>query len=161
MRAASITNFDRLPIPYRAVATDLESGQAFVIGHGNLVRAMRASMAVPGVFTPVEWDGRILVDGGVVNNLPVDVVRAMGAEIVIAVDVGSESDKVDKEKLSRIGGILGTGRVGTDPADAPCSGNGSWRNRLNRFSATSVSNPWIEWFTRRGTGGGTRRGASR
>ena len=107
LRTASVTNFDLLPIPYRAVATDLETGGAYVIDHGNLATAMRASMAVPGAFTPVELDGHLLVDGGVVNNLPVDVVRAMGADIIIAVDVGSASDKVEREKLHTLGGILG------------------------------------------------------
>lgn len=107
LRSASITNFDELPIPYRAVATDLAAGAPYVIAHGNLATAMRASMAVPGVFTPVEMDGRVLVDGGVVENLPVRVVREMGADIVIAVDVGSASDTVAPEKLKTLGGILG------------------------------------------------------
>jgi len=86
-RARSITDFDQLPIRYRAVAADLETGKAVVLGKGNLATAMRASMAVPGVFPPVEIDGRLLVDGGVANNLPVDVARAMGAEVLIVVDI--------------------------------------------------------------------------
>lgn len=107
LRSANITNFDRLPIPYRAVATDLQSGEAFVIDHGNLATAMRASMAVPGAFTAAEIDGHILVDGGVVDNLPVDVVRAMGADVIIAVDVGADADQVDPAALNSLGGILG------------------------------------------------------
>lgn len=107
LRVAGITDFDDLPVPYRAVATDLESGKPFVLDHGNLGLAMRASMAVPGVFTPVEMNGRLLVDGGVVDNLPVDVVKGMGADIIIAVDVGSASDKVDVDSLKTLGGILG------------------------------------------------------
>ena len=107
LRSANITNFDQLPIPYRAVATDLQSGEAFVIDHGNLATAMRASMAVPGVFTAVELEDRILVDGGVVDNLPVDVVRAMGADVIIAVDVGADADQVDPAALNSLGGILG------------------------------------------------------
>ncbi len=107
LRAVAVTHFDSLPIPYRAVATDLQSGTAYVIDHGNLATAMRASMAVPGVFTPVEIEGHLLVDGGIVNNLPVDVAEAMGADIVIAVDVGSASDRVDMAKLKSLGGILG------------------------------------------------------
>ncbi len=107
LRAVGVTDFDKLPIPYRAVATDLQSGKPYVIGGGNLATAMRASMAVPGVFTAVEIDGRVLVDGGVVMNLPVDVVREMGADIVIAVDVGSKSDHVDPATLKTIKGILG------------------------------------------------------
>jgi NTE family protein len=85
---AGIDDFDRLPIPYRAVATDLETGERRVLSGGDLTEAMRASMSAPGVFAPVEIDGRLLVDGGLVENLPVDVVDAMGADIVIAVDVG-------------------------------------------------------------------------
>ena len=107
LRSAAITNFDRLPIPYRAVATDLQSGTAHVLDHGNLATAMRASMAVPGAFTAVELDGRTLVDGGIVDNLPVDVVQAMGADVVIAVDVGSDADVVDPASLKSLGGILG------------------------------------------------------
>ena len=106
LRSADITNFDRLPVPYRAVATDLQSGTALILDHGNLATAMRASMAVPGVFTAVELDGRKLVDGGIVDNLPVDVVRAMGADIIIAVDVGADADKVDPASLNSLGGIL-------------------------------------------------------
>lgn len=106
-RTATITDFDRLPIPYRAVATDLMSGEAFVMSRGNLARAMRASMAVPGAFTAVEIEDHLLVDGGIVNNLPVDVVKAMGADVIIAVDVGSKSDKVMREELDSLPGILG------------------------------------------------------
>jgi NTE family protein len=87
LSAASTDDFDRLPIPFRAVATDIYTGDPVVLGHGSLATALRASMAIPGVFTAVELDGRTLVDGGISNNLPVDVVRAMGADIVIAVDL--------------------------------------------------------------------------
>jgi NTE family protein len=86
---AGIVDFDRLPIPYRAVATDIETGKEFVMGSGNLATAIRASMAVPAVFDPVEIDGRLLVDGGIANNVPVSVAREMGAEVFIVVDVGS------------------------------------------------------------------------
>lgn len=88
-RSAGIADFDRLPIPFRAVATDINTGRAVVLGEGGLAQAMRASMAIPGVFNPVLRDGRLLVDGGLVNQVPIDVVRAMGADIVIAVDVGT------------------------------------------------------------------------
>jgi NTE family protein len=96
--------FDRLPIPYRAVATDLVSGEAVVFDRGNLASVMRASMSVPAAFAPVEIDGRLLVDGGLVNNLPVDLVRAMGADIVIAVNIGTPL--LPREEL---GSILGVG----------------------------------------------------
>jgi NTE family protein len=82
---ADVQNFDDLPIPFRCVATDLLSGEAFVLDRGYLTKALRATMAIPGVFTPVEWEGRVLSDGGLVNNLPTDVVKAMGAEVIIGV----------------------------------------------------------------------------
>ncbi|MEM9139497.1 MAG: patatin-like phospholipase family protein, partial [Pseudomonadota bacterium] len=78
-----IESFDNLPIPFRAVATDLTTGQPVVLDHGPLVDALRASMSIPALFPPVTIDGRLLVDGGVSNNLPIDVARAMGADIVI------------------------------------------------------------------------------
>jgi len=87
--ADNIEDFDKLPIPYRAVATNMVTGKEVIFDHGKLYQAMRASMSVPGMFAPMELDGRILGDGGLVNNLPVDVVRAMGADIVIAVNIGT------------------------------------------------------------------------
>jgi len=88
-------SFDQLPIPYRAIATDLETGGEVVLSSGSLPRAIRASMAVPGIYTPIEIDGRLLVDGGLVENLPVDVARQMGAEVIIAVDIGTPLRKRD------------------------------------------------------------------
>ncbi|HEY7471821.1 MAG TPA: patatin-like phospholipase family protein [Gemmatimonadota bacterium] len=85
--AAPVEDFSRLPIPYAAVATDIATGERVVLDHGDLVTAMRASMAIPVVFSPVEIDGRLLVDGGLVDNLPVELARSMGADVVIAVDV--------------------------------------------------------------------------
>ncbi|HEV2268822.1 MAG TPA: patatin-like phospholipase family protein [Steroidobacteraceae bacterium] len=85
---ARITSFDDLPTPFRAVATDLETGQEVVIGSGDLTSAMRASLSAPGVFAPVERGGRMLIDGGVADNMPVDVARAMGVDVLIVVDVG-------------------------------------------------------------------------
>jgi len=89
LRVANISDFSRLPIPFRAVATDLETSRPVVLDHGNLADAVRASAAIPGLFTPVEIDGRLYVDGGTTDNLPVDVVRKMGADVVIAVDISS------------------------------------------------------------------------
>lgn len=86
---ADINDFDKLPIPFRAIATDIVTGDAVVLGNGNLAKAMRASMAVPGAFAPVEHDGTLLVDGGVANNLPVDVARDMGADVLIVVDIST------------------------------------------------------------------------
>ncbi|MEM9553050.1 MAG: patatin-like phospholipase family protein [Acidobacteriota bacterium] len=87
LQAIGIDDFDQLPTPFRAVATDLETGEMVVLGHGDLGQALRASMSLPGVFSPIEIDGRLLVDGGLVRNLPVDVARTMGADVVIAVSV--------------------------------------------------------------------------
>ncbi len=79
--------FDTYPRPFRAVATDLVTGAEVILDRGSLADAIRASIAISGIFTPLELDGRPLVDGGAVNNLPVEVVRRMGADIVIAVDL--------------------------------------------------------------------------
>ncbi|CAK1747239.1 patatin-like phospholipase family protein [Vibrio crassostreae] len=86
---SSFDSFDNLAIPYRSVATDIIELEEVVIDHGHLVDAMMASMSVPGALPPYEVDGRMLVDGGVTNNMPVDVARAMGADIVIAVDIST------------------------------------------------------------------------
>src|SRR5580698_7442209 len=85
---ARITDFDHLPTRFRAVSTDLETGDAVVMGDGDLTTAMRASMSAPGVFAPVEYRGLLLVDGGLAENLPVDVARAMGVDLLIVVDAG-------------------------------------------------------------------------
>ncbi|SAL44812.1 OMP85 family outer membrane protein [Caballeronia choica] len=86
-------SFDKLAIPFRAVATDLETGERVVFDHGSLPLAIRASMAAPGLFSPIEVNGRTLVDGGLTDNLPVDVARDLGADIVIAVDIGTPLKK--------------------------------------------------------------------
>lgn len=84
-----IHDFARLPIPFRAVATDLVTGEEVVLSEGSLPDSLRASMSVPGIFAPVSIEDRLLVDGGMSNNLPVSVVREMGADVVIAVDISS------------------------------------------------------------------------
>lgn len=89
-------DFDDLAIPYRAVATDLETSLPVVISHGSMVKAMQASATVPGALQPAQIEGKLLVDGGIANNMPVDVVKAMGADIIIAVDIGSPLVKKDK-----------------------------------------------------------------
>ena len=80
-------SFDELPIPLRVVATDLETGGPVVLGDGDLPLAIRASMAIPVFFSPVTLNGLRLIDGGPANNLPIDVVREMGADVIIAVDI--------------------------------------------------------------------------
>jgi NTE family protein len=86
---AEITDFNALPTRFRAVATDLETGDPVVMHDGDLASAMRASLSAPGVLSPVERDGRLLVDGGLAENLPIDVARAMGVDILIVVDVST------------------------------------------------------------------------
>jgi NTE family protein len=87
--AYTVRDFDDLGIPYRAVGADIVNGEAVVLGHGDLAMAMRASMSIPTAFAPREIDGRLLVDGGITDNLPIDLVRRMGADVVIAVDIST------------------------------------------------------------------------
>ena len=84
-----IKNFDSLDIPFKCIATDISTGQAVVLDSGEIVSAVRASMAIPSVFTAVEYNGRLLVDGGIVRNFPVKDVREMGAQYVIGSNVTS------------------------------------------------------------------------
>ncbi len=83
------TNIENMKIPFAAVATDLNWGQKVVLDKGSVARAIRASAAIPGIFQPVQHQGKILVDGGVVDNIPISVARAKGADIVIAVDISA------------------------------------------------------------------------
>ena len=85
--ASAQGDFDRLPRRYRAIAADLQTGEKVVLGSGDLARAARASMAIPGFLAPVQWDDRILIDGGIVDNLPTIEARHLGAANIIAVDV--------------------------------------------------------------------------
>jgi NTE family protein len=91
-RYMTLSSFDDLPTPFRAIAVDLVTAQQVILDKGSLASAMRATMSLPGVFPPVERDGMVLVDGGAMNNVPADVVRAMGADVVIAVNVGFMGD---------------------------------------------------------------------
>ena len=84
-----LASFDDLPTPYRAVATDIATSKAAVLSSGSLSQAIKASSTVPGALEPIEINGQLLVDGGIVNNMPVDVAKDLGADIVIAVDIGS------------------------------------------------------------------------
>ena len=80
-------NIEDMPIEYACVATDIYSGQVHVFKKGNLVKAVRSSMSIPGMFLPVKFEDKLLIDGGILNNFPDDVAREMGADIVIGVDV--------------------------------------------------------------------------
>ncbi len=96
----NVASFDELPIPFACVSYDIVSGEEYVAREGNLPAAIRASMSIPGAFTPMEIDSMLLVDGGVRNNFPVDVVRDMGADIIIGVDVGSGPPSFEELKTA-------------------------------------------------------------
>ena len=95
---AHIDDFDQLTIPFRAVATDIESGKQVVLGKGNIAQAIRASMSIPGIFSPVQIEDKLLVDGFVANNVPVDVAREMGADILIVVRIPTFLEEQDNLK---------------------------------------------------------------
>jgi NTE family protein len=100
IEATGETNFDLFPIPYRAVATDLANGTAVVLGSGSLSTCMRASMSLPGIFPPVELDGKPLADGGMAANFPIRIARALGADVIIGVDITTPLRK--KEELGNL-----------------------------------------------------------
>ncbi len=104
LSTSGVDGFDALPIPFRAVSTDIVSGRPVVFSSGDLATAMRSSMSVPGAFAPVQRDGQLLVDGGIVDNVPIDVARDMGADVLVAVDVGSPL--VGPDKLSNPAAVL-------------------------------------------------------
>jgi NTE family protein len=101
---SSFKSFDELSIPYRAVASDITTAQMVVIDSGSINQAMKASAAVPGIVAAVEIEGKLLVDGGITNNMPIDIVKEMGADIVIAVDIGSPLAK--KSELTSTVSVL-------------------------------------------------------
>jgi NTE family protein len=107
-QSGSVADFRKLPVPFRAVATDIGTGEAVVLDHGSLYRAMRASMAIPGAMAPAEIDGRLLVDGGIANNLPIDVARNICGEVIIAVNISTpplERDEITSA-LSIVGQLI-------------------------------------------------------
>jgi NTE family protein len=105
---SGLGSFDDLPTPFRCVAVDLRTAAVVVLDRGSLPQALRATMSLPGIFPPVEIGRQVLVDGGAMNNVPADVVRAMGADIVIAVNVGSlsETRRVDTSILGLVGNTI-------------------------------------------------------
>jgi NTE family protein len=107
-QSGGVADFRRLPVPFRAMATDIETGESVILDHGSLSRAMRASMAIPGAVAPVEIDGRLLVDGGIANNLPIDVARKICGEVIIAVNISTpplERDEITSA-LSIVGQLI-------------------------------------------------------
>ena len=144
-----VAHFDQLPLPFRAVATNIIDGQMVVLDRGSLSGAMRASMSVPGVFDPVRLDDMLLVDGGLVRNLPVDVARQMGADTVIAVNVGTPlygteqiKDVLDIiEQMTSLAIVANTDQqlaelAGNDVLIAPALGDDLTAGSFSEFSAT-------------------------
>ena len=106
-RVTQQKHFNELRIPFRCVAADVNANEEVVMSEGLLCDAMRASMSIPGVFKPVIQNGRMLMDGGLLNNLPVDVVKAMGADVVIAIDLQQKQHKDREFSLKELLGIDG------------------------------------------------------
>lgn len=104
-QSAHVADFRKLPVPFRAVAADIETGEAVILDHGNLSVAMRASMAIPGAVAPMEIDGRLLVDGGIANNLPIDVARKICGEVIIAVNISTPA--LEREEITSAFSIVG------------------------------------------------------
>ena len=114
--SSSDRDIDDLPIPYGAIATELQSGRELWLRHGKLLEAVRASCAMPGLLTPVVRDGAVLVDGGLVNPVPVSMCRALGADLVVAVDLSwgklgpyrrsKEREVAPREEPSWIGRLM-------------------------------------------------------
>jgi NTE family protein len=102
---SEVKDFNDLPIPFACVATDLVASQPFVFRQGSLSLALRSTMSLPGVFSPVRWDGHIFADGGLMDNLPVDVARSMGADLTLAVHL--ETTKLDPTATLSSFGVLG------------------------------------------------------
>jgi NTE family protein len=141
---SNVSDFDQLPTPFRCVATDLVSGDAVVLDSGSLPVAMRATMSLPGIFTPVKIGQRVLVDGGVLENIPVDEVRKMGAKVVIAVAFASAQPKPGQFK-SMTAVLKQTVEVAIDNNEKRSLANADLIIRVDTsaFSATDF-NRWQE-----------------
>lgn len=115
LAAKGVKKIEKLKIPFRCVAADVRTVKEVIISKGPVASAMRASMAIPGIFKPVSKGDWLLVDGGMLNNLPVDVCRDMGADIVIAVDLQQDEKKPKTKKdlslLTGIGNLFGVGGI--------------------------------------------------
>ncbi|MBK6286303.1 MAG: patatin-like phospholipase family protein [Gammaproteobacteria bacterium] len=102
---SDVHDFDQLPIPFRAIATDIVSGDPVILAKGDLAVAMRASMSIPAFFAPIELDGKLLVDGGIAKNIPVDVVQAMGVDRLIVIDIGTPL--AGRESMANMFSLIG------------------------------------------------------
>jgi NTE family protein len=125
-RLAGGRRVEELPVPFRAVAVDITAGEEVVLAEGPVALAVRASASIPGIFEPTPWQGRLLVDGGLLDNVPSEVVRDMGAEVVLAVNLSGERSKskppeniLDVVLYSMEVLIHGQGLKGTAAADVP------------------------------------------
>jgi len=109
LHVSDIDDFDELAIPFRAVAADIQTGEKVVLGSGSLAMAIKASMSIPAIMSPVPWGDQMLVDGGIASNLPIETVRAMGADIIIAVDISTplKGEDVAQSVLSITGQLTG------------------------------------------------------
>ncbi|MGE5581756.1 MAG: patatin-like phospholipase family protein [Bacillota bacterium] len=107
---STLNSFDELPIPFRCVAADISNSEKIVMSNGSLAEAMRSTMAIPGLFTPVSREGRLLADGGILDNVPADVVRRMGAENIIAVHLLTNNTSAlnDPDRTSVLMGTINT-----------------------------------------------------
>lgn len=130
-----LKSFNSLPVPFTCVATDLISGKEIDISSGSLPLAMRASMSIPGVFSPVDVDGMLLVDGGTLNNFPVDVVRKMGADVVIGVDLSTGWKS--KEEMRSFGDMFGQ----------LINIMGQAKYKQNSLAADVYINPYLKGFS--------------
>ena len=130
-----VEDFSQLPIPFRCVTVDLVKGREVVLSSGSLPLAMRASMSIPGVFAPVEWDDMLLVDGGALNNLPVDVVRDMGSEVIICIDLSTGWKS--REELKSVSTVV----------DQLISIMGQQKYRKNKMEADLYINPQLKGYT--------------
>nr|WP_321450267.1 patatin-like phospholipase family protein [uncultured Carboxylicivirga sp.] len=139
LNVVDVKNFDDLPIPFRCVAADLIKGKPYVFDSGDLMLAMRSSMAIPSVFTPVKLDSMLLVDGGVLDNFPVQTAIDMGADIIIGVNVGNEDYPTldDLNSISKI--LLNSAMIGSNQAtlDAIGSCNYLVTPQLEPYGASS------------------------
>ena len=146
-----VDDFSNLPIPYRCVAVDLVEGKEVVFSSGSLPLAMRASMSIPGVFAPVEWKGKMLVDGGALNNLPVDVAKEMGADVIICVDLSTGWKKKEELKsassvVEQLISMMGQNKYRKNMAEADLYINPS----LKGYSAASFQSEAIDTMIQRG-----------